>query len=69
MEMYNRKWLKNFPYDKIDILLLQGAVWDIEKGTVLKLTENKIITKAMNGMTLMTEAEIKEMYGDPPIFE
>ena len=67
--MYNRKWLKNFPYDKIDSLLLQGAVWDIEKGTVLKLTENKIITKAMNGMTLMTEAEIKEMYGDPPIFE
>jgi hypothetical protein len=40
----------HFDYDKHLSLQLNNAVWDIDKGIVLKLGENKLITHGMLGL-------------------
>jgi hypothetical protein len=44
-------------------------VWDINTGAVLKLSEGKQITHAMLGLHKMTDKELTEMYGSPPLFK
>ena len=36
-----------------------GVVWDISKGTILKIGENKEITHATRGFEALTKAEIE----------
>ena len=47
---------------------LNNAIWDIEHRTILKLGEGKQIVRATKGSRPMTQAEIEEIYGSPPIF-
>jgi hypothetical protein len=49
-------------------VFLNCAVWDIQRGPILKLAEGKIITHAMLGFRKLTSNEIINMYGDPPVF-
>ena len=46
----------------------QNVVWDLEKGTVLKLGENLRIVFAVSGKKVLTQNEIIEGYGNPPRF-
>lgn len=45
------------------------AVWDIKNGTVLKLLEGKVVSEALFGFDRLSQTRIKEIYGDPPIFQ
>jgi hypothetical protein len=47
---------------------LNNAIWDIDKGTILKLDENKIITHASIGLVSIGKHEIIRLYGNPPVF-
>ena len=48
---------------------LNTALWDIEHQKILKLGEGRVVLRAMNGSHLMTQAEIEEIYGSPPVFK
>jgi hypothetical protein len=48
---------------------LNYAVWDIEKGVILKIVEGKRITHAIRGYKKLEMKEIKELYGENAIFE
>ena len=50
-------------------MFLPNAIWDIHRGTLLKLAEGKIITHALWGMDMLSQSTIEEMYGSPPIFK
>ena len=39
------------------------AVFDLEKGCVLKLDDNKTIMNAVSGFTVLTNEQISELYG------
>ncbi len=43
-------------------------VWDIEKGSILELSEGKKISKAYHGYKKYKDDVIKVVYGDPPLF-
>jgi hypothetical protein len=47
---------------------MNGAVWDIENGTILKLTEDCLVSHAISGFKTLTEVQIRGIYGDPPIY-
>jgi hypothetical protein len=47
---------------------LSNAVWDIENGVFVKLTEGKIVSHAVRGFTALTKQEITKLYGQPPVF-
>lgn len=47
---------------------LNNAVWDIEKGTILKLGEGKEIMHAVLGFDKFTNEKIREVYGPHPVF-
>ena len=47
---------------------MNNAVWDIEKGVVIRLGENKRVTHAIRGFSSLSKQEIIELYGDPPTF-
>jgi hypothetical protein len=47
---------------------LSNAVWDIENGTILKLTEGKYVSHAIRGFTVLSTQEIQKLYGETPIF-
>ena len=59
--------IQDFDFNKQLDMHLNNAVWDIENGTVLKLGEKRVVMHAMKGWTSLTQDEIKEIYGDPPI--
>ena len=44
----------DFNYDQDLGIILNGAVWDISQGTILKLGDNKEITHALRGFELLT---------------
>jgi hypothetical protein len=50
-------------------MYLNNAVWDIDKGTILKLAEGGVITHAVLGLTVLTKKDIEELYGKPAVFE
>jgi hypothetical protein len=43
-------------------------VWDIQRGIVLKLAQGKIITHALFGFEQLSQSQIIEIYGNPPVF-
>jgi hypothetical protein len=47
---------------------MNGAVWDINTGAMLKLGEGNVITHAMLGFEKLTREKICGLYGDPPLF-
>ena len=59
----------NFDFDKHLGLFTNCVVWDIKTGAVLKLSEGKQITHAMLGFQKLSEEQLTEMYGSPPIFD
>jgi hypothetical protein len=61
--------LKDIRYNYNASYGLTQAVWDIQNGTVLKLTDGKRITHALLGFKPLTKEEIQEMYGKEMIFE
>lgn len=58
----------DFDYDKNINLCLNNAVWDIENGLILKLSGEKEIFYAMRGYERVSDAELFEIYGEPPTF-
>ena len=51
---YPAELIKQFKIEEnLSYVNLKGAVWDITKGTILKLGENKIITKAIHGFEIL----------------
>ena len=59
----------DFDYEKNLGTALNNAVWDIEHGTVLKLTEDKEVSHALLGFKKLTKTEIEAIYGSKPIFK
>ena len=59
----------DFDYEAHLSLALNCAVWDIQTGNVLKLGEGRVITHAIHGLKPLTGAQIRQAYGDPPVFE
>lgn len=49
-------------------MCMNGAVFDIENGLILKLVEGQEVARAMKGYRNLTQKEIKEVYGNPPVF-
>ena len=49
-------------------VFMNGAVWDIEQGLVLKLNADKVVTHAVRGYDVLTSAEINKIYGEPAVF-
>ena len=44
-------------------------MWDICNGTICKVADNFHITKVVLGYENLNDADIKKMYGDPPVFK
>jgi hypothetical protein len=44
-------------------------VWDIDKGTMLKLAEGGVITHAVLGLTVLSKKDIESLYGKPAVYE
>ena len=59
--------IMKFDYEKHSAL--NNAVWDISKGNVLKLGGGKEVSHAMHGWEKLSPETIREVYGQPPIFE
>ena len=56
-------------FDPIDVsLCLNNAVWDIQRGNLLKLVEDKLIVTAYHGTKKLSSVEINDIYGSPPKF-
>ena len=53
---------------KLMAYYLHYAVWDVEHGTVLKLTENCEVVQAVHGTAVLSAEDIIKLYGDPPVF-
>jgi len=49
-------------------MCMNGAIFDVDHGLVLKLVEGKEIVRAMKGFRILKQSEIVEIYGNPPIF-
>ena len=45
-------------WDTTKFIFLNNSVWDIDKGTILKLAEGGVITHAVLGLTVLTKLEI-----------
>jgi hypothetical protein len=65
---YNKE-IMNFDYESNLDLCLNNAVWDIQNGLVLKLSSKKEILHGMRGFEKVSDAELYEIYGEPPIFD
>jgi hypothetical protein len=61
--------MKMFNYKKNLGVCLNNAVWDVDNGVIIKLTEGKFISHAIRGYKSLSEEEIHEIYGRPPIFK
>jgi hypothetical protein len=44
-------------------------IWDINKGTLIQIDEQKKITKAFRGWEILQNEEIKTLYGSDPTFD
>ena len=47
---------------------LNGGIWDINNGTILKLDEGRRITHAVRGFKSLSREQIRDMYGEPPVY-
>ena len=58
-----------FDFDEHLLLFMNSAVWDIDNGVILKLSENKEVLHAIKGYRRLEMTQIKAIYGDPPIYK
>jgi len=62
-----------YPEELLDIspeshgIGLNNAVWDIENNLIVRLVEGKVVTRAYRGFKQLTDTEVVEVYGDPPV--
>jgi hypothetical protein len=49
-------------------LALNGGVWDIANGTILRLAEGRIVSHAVKGYKALSQDDIQKLYGNPPVF-
>ena len=49
-------------------VILDGAVWDIQAGLILKVGEGKVVTQALSGLKRLGYGQITTLYGEKPIF-
>jgi hypothetical protein len=61
--------VKFFDFRSHMSLALNGGVWDITNGTILRLAEGKIVSHAVKGYKALTQGEIQKLYGNPPVFK
>ena len=59
---------KHVDYKSLASYSLQNAVFDITNGLVLQLAAGRRIEKAVRGLRPLTTAELKGLYGEPPVF-
>ena len=52
-----------FNYERMLGYYLNYAVWDIERGTVLKLTNNCEVVQAVHGTNILTPEHMEKLYG------
>ena len=62
------KEILDFDYDFNMNVCFTNCIWDVEHGTILKLSEDKIVQHAIHGFEKLTRPQICAMYGDPPVF-
>jgi hypothetical protein len=63
------KSVKEFNYDTDLKVFLNNSVWDIEHGTILKITGKNTVSHALFGFESLNQFELKQIYGNPPVFE
>jgi hypothetical protein len=62
--------IKNFDYENhLQNEQLDCSVWDIQRGLILQLSDEKTITNAYLGWKSLSKSEIKEIYGNPAVFK
>ena len=61
--------VKEFDYEKNLNICLNYSVWDVKNGTILQLIEGKEIANAIRGFQSLSQEEIHQLYGNPPIFK
>ena len=49
-------------------MCMNGAIFDIDNGLIIKLVEGKEVIRAMRGFKALDKDEIIQVYGNPPIF-
>ena len=56
-------------WDRSDLeFCMNNTVFDVVRGNLLKLVENKVVCKAYHGRKALSSAEIIDQYGNPPVF-
>ena len=65
------KEITDFTYDEEGQIqvCLNGSIFDIENGLVIKMAEGQEVIRAMRGFKILNKEEISEVYGSPPIFK
>ncbi|CDW90182.1 UNKNOWN [Stylonychia lemnae] len=70
IEMGYPKAIKNFFFQESPLeMCVNGAIYDIDNGLVVKLVEGQEVARAMRGWRNLSQKEIKEIYGNPPILK
>ena len=49
-------------------MCLNASIFDIDRGLIIKLAEGQEVVQAMKGKRKLTNSQIKDAYGSPPIF-
>lgn len=57
------KQVLDFDFDMGLKVAINNVVWDINKGTIVKLGENQIITRAIYGFNKLSDKQITQLYG------
>ena len=63
------KEILDFDYVNDIGICFDGAVWDIVNERIIKLGEGKRVMRAYFGFEETSQEQIKEIYGNPPVFE
>lgn len=76
LEELHNKWpefypeqIKQFDWNNNLSVVMNYAVWDIKHGTLLKLSKGRRVTHAIRGLEKLSDLTIKELYGEPPMFD
>ena len=62
------RFIEDFKYDHHLSMFANNCVWDLERGTILKLSEGREITHAALGYEFLSKKKIIEFYGEPPVY-
>jgi hypothetical protein len=62
------KEMMDFDFNKHMHFCLDNTVWDISRGTILKLGADKEVTHAFKGFKMLDSRAIASLYNRPPTF-